>query len=328
MADKDEESISCPIGKWYFKRMSLLGLLLIGFGCWFLYDAVVGYPKGAVKAVINEAFKAGANTSWEAYASNPKTNFARIELDEEQLASVRSAHAEGGKKTTWEDFARKMKIDLKEPAPGAENRDLFESFSAGGADGADWKVYATAKGLPDHPAAMADRDERVDALYNAFEDAGKLRDWALFAAAKGLPSKDPHFHSKGDILEQYVIGSLCTTAGLVVLVLMLLNRQRSVSADGEAYYPKPTVRVPFSEVFKVDTRKWRRKGLAYAYYRTESDDEKRAVVDDLKFVGSQAILDRILANFEGELIEEVTEGDESQEPAADGEGEPELGQPK
>lgn len=328
MADKDEESISCPIGKWYFKRMSLLGLLLIGFGCWFLYDAVVGYPKGAVKAVINEAFKAGATTSWEAYASNPKTNFAKIELNEDQLASVQSAHMEGGRKATWEDFARKMKIDLKEPGPGEANRDLFESFSAGGADGADWTVYATAKGLPDHPAAMEERDERVDALYNAFEDAGKSRDWALFAAANGLPSKDPHFHSKGDILEQYVIGSLCATAGLVVLVLMLLNRHRSVRADGEAYYPKPTVRVPFSEIFKVDTRKWRRKGLAYAYYRTESDDEKRAVVDDLKFVGSQAILDRLLANFEGELIEEVIEGDERQEPTPEREGGPELGQPK
>lgn len=95
MADKHEETISCPIGKWYFKRMSLLGLLLIGFGGWFLYDAVIGYPKGAVKAVINEGFRAGSSTSWEAYATDPKNNFAKVELDPEQLEAVRSAHVEG-----------------------------------------------------------------------------------------------------------------------------------------------------------------------------------------------------------------------------------------
>lgn len=161
---------------------------------------------------------------------------------------------------------------------------------------------------------MEVRDERVDALYNAFEDAGKPREWALFAAANGLPSKDPHFHSKGDIIEQYVIGALCAAAGLVALGLMLLNRHRSVKADDQAYYPKPAVKVPFSDVFKIDTRKWRRKGLAYAYYRTDSDDEKRAVIDDLKFVGSQAILDRMIDNFEGELVEEVIEGEDRSEP--------------
>lgn len=315
MADQDVETISCPIGKWYFKRMSLLGLLLIGFGCWFLYDAVIGYPKGSVKAVINEAFKAGASTSWEAYASDPNTNFAKVELDEEQLDSVRAAHAEGGKKTTWEDFARKMKIELSVPPEGAENRDLFDAFTAGGSEGADWAEFAAANGLAEQPTAVEERNDRAGALYNAFEDAGKPRDWPLYAAANGLPSKDPHFHGKGDIFEQYLIGALCSAGGLVALGLLLLNRDRSVTADRVAYFPKPNIKVPYADVFKIDTRKWRRKGLAYVHYRDGSDDERKAVIDDLKFVGSQAILDRMVDNFEGELIEEVIEEDEAGESA-------------
>ena len=33
-----------------------------------------------------------------------------FELDAEQLESVKAAHLEGGKKSTWEDFARKKKL--------------------------------------------------------------------------------------------------------------------------------------------------------------------------------------------------------------------------
>ena len=318
-ASSDLEIIQCPIGKWYFKRMSLLGLLLIGFGCWFLYDAVIGYPRGAVKAVIHEAFKAGSGTTWEAYSSSAESKFSQVELDAEQLETVKAAFDEGGKKATWADFARKRKIDTGEPAASSENRALFDAFTAGGADGADWKDYAVANGLPERPAEMEQRDDKIDAIYNAFEDAGKPREWALYAAENDLPSKEPHFHGKGDILEQYVIGALCGAAGLFVLVLMVLNRDRSVSADAEAYYPKPSVKVPFADVYKIDTRKWRRKGLAYAYYRSDSSEENKAVLDDLKFVGSQAILDRMLVNFEGELFEEVIDDDDEAGEGSEGE---------
>jgi hypothetical protein len=75
-------------------------------------------------------------------------------------------------------------------------------------------------------------------------------------------------------------------------------------------------------VFKIDTRKWRRKGLAYAYYRSESGEEKKAVLDDLKFVGSQAILDRMMENFEGELFEEVHDDDDDEPEGTDEAAEP------
>ena len=310
MADSDNEKIHCPIGKWYFKRMTLLGLLLLGFGCWFLYDGFIGYPKGAFKAVAYEAFAAGGKeVSWEEYSGGKGPHFAEAGLEGEQLAIAKAAHEAGGQKATWDDFARKKKLDLAEPAAGSENRDLFEAFQAGGADG-DWKTFATSKNLPEDPSNMEARDEKVDAVYNAFEGGGKQREWGPYAAGNDLPSKEPHFHGKSDVLEQYVIGGLCALAGLVAFVLMVLNKSRAVSADEEAYYPKPSVKVPFADVFKIDTRKWRRKGLAYAYYKTGRGDEKKAVLDDLKFVGSQGILDRMLGAFEGELIEEVIEEDD------------------
>ena len=301
--------------------MTLLGVLLLAFGCWFLYDAVIGYPRGAYKAVAHEAFKAGSEGTWEEYSNNEQTYLAKAKLSDEELATVKSAHAAGGERQSWADFARKNKFDqLTEPEPGAENRALFAAFQAGGkvanldAVEAAWLSYAGANSLPPDPVAA--EDDGAIALKNAFRDASKLRDWALYAAAKDLPSKKPHFHGTSDIIEQYIFGGLCAAAGLVALVRMMLNRNRSVTADSEAYYPKPSVKVPFADVFRIDTRKWRRKGLAYAYHRADGGDERKAVIDDLKFVGSQQILDRMLGKFEGELIEEVI--DDEPEDGGDG----------
>ena len=39
------EPISCEITPWYTKRMSLMTLMFVGFGLYFLYDGFIGYPK-------------------------------------------------------------------------------------------------------------------------------------------------------------------------------------------------------------------------------------------------------------------------------------------
>ena len=314
MADNDVEIIKCPIGKWYFKRMTLLGLLLLGFGGWFLYDGFVGYPNSQVKAVAYEAFAAGAESNWEEYSTQEATDFSEAKLSAEDMEVVKAAHQAGGEKAKWQDFAIKKKISKEVPAEGSENRKFYDAFQARNG-GAVWAEYAAENGLPEDPAAEVERDD-VGAIFNAFEDGGKDREWAPYAAANDLPSDEPYFHGKGDILEQHVIGGLCAAAGVIALIMMLLNKNRSVSADGEAYYPKPSTKVPFSDIFRIDTRKWRRKGLAYAFYKEAGGDEKKAVLDDLKFVGSQSILDRMLENFEGELIEEVVD-DEDEEEAAE-----------
>ena len=296
MAENDTDKIQCPIGKWYFKRMTLLGLLLLGFGGWFLYDGFIGYPKSQVKAVAYEAFKAGSSSTWAEYSAKEETNLAQSQLSDEDIELVKKAHAAGGEKATWADFALEKKISASEPAEGTEERALYEAFVAGG-EGGTWETYATSKGL----------SVEAGAISNAFEDGGKAREWKFFAADHDLPSDEPYFHGKGDIVEQYAIGGLCAAAGLTVLIIMLLNRNRSISADGEAYYPKPATKVPFADVFRLDTRKWRRKGLAYAYYKDGEGEEQKAVLDDLKFVGTERILDRLMDNFEGELVEEVVE---------------------
>ena len=82
-----------------------------------------------------------------------------------------------------------------------------------------------------------------------------------------------------------------------------------MSADAKSLITEGGTRVLFSSVFEIDTRKWDKKGLAYARYRNEHGAEKRAVIDDLKYKEADEILERLLSNFSGRLIEKVKEED-------------------
>lgn len=50
------EEIECPVTSWYFKRMGMLGAMLVVFAALFLYDGKWGYPAKNKKAEIKERF--------------------------------------------------------------------------------------------------------------------------------------------------------------------------------------------------------------------------------------------------------------------------------
>ncbi len=169
-----------------------------------------------------------------------------------------------------------------------------------------------------------ERDERK----KAFEEEGGVESewaaiaegegfpegtWEDFATEQGWPEKPPEkLYSTTD---QFVCGGLCVGVGLFILGTMFLNRRRKVTADADSFTTPKGESVPFASAFRVDKRKWDNKGLAYVYYRDEADKERRAVIDDLKFDGADKILDRLMDNFEGELIERI-----AQEPASGASG--------
>ncbi len=89
----------------------------------------------------------------------------------------------------------------------------------------------------------------------------------------------------------------------VTLVSFLIGRNRTLRADAEAFYTPTGRRVPFASAFKIDKRKWKHKGLATVYYKDESGATRSAVLDDLGFGGTDRILDRLMSQFSGELID-------------------------
>lgn len=180
----------------------------------------------------------------------------------------------------------------------AEVQQWFEKELLGGYDEAkaagrlsQWMKEAEAKGWP------------------AGEN-GEPPKWAAYAAERGWPEKNEKYTDK-EIEEQFWWGGGTLIGALVVGVLVLLNRNKVLVGRAGAFVTPEGAEVKHGDVFKVDTRKWAQKGLAYAWYRPGGEGAvKKAVIDDLKFGGAEGILTALLANFSGELIEKVEDEEE------------------
>jgi hypothetical protein len=238
--------LECRVTPWYFRRMGLMTLMLVGMATYFLYDGAMGYPKKNRKVDIHEAFLAGKE--------------------------------EGG---SWESVVEEL--GLKEGDAGEEEHvaKVRAAFDAGKTHETSWRAYSLEHELPENPERKSDHDIREQFHYA----------WGLYGI------------------------------GGVVVFITLLNARKKVSADDEAYFTTKGARVPFSSIYRLDKRKWDNKGLAYAYYRDEADRQQKAVIDDLKFNGADKVLDRILAGFDGELVERLYIDDEEEEDTGEDEDE-------
>lgn len=143
--------------------------------------------------------------------------------------------------------------------------------------------------------------------------AGEPPNWNEYNKVLGRSSGKPDFHSADSIAEQshFFYGGLALAG--VVLVNFLLNFRKKLRADAEAFYTPSGERIAFADVFRVDKRKWYGRGIAYVYHGTEGSDEKKAKIDDWVYTGASRILDRLMADFTGELIDRAEPEDDDEE---------------
>ncbi len=168
-------------------------------------------------------------------------------------------------------------------------KEFLPSFEAAKKEGRleQWMENAKAQGMP----------TGVD---------GDSPRWKSYAAKKGWP-EEPKLYSEREIAEQFYYGYGCLAGALIVGILILLNRGKVLRGEAAYWVTPEGVQIRYTDVFRVDKRKWEHKGYAYAWYRTQGGAEKRAVFDDLKYGGADKVLERLLACFSGELIEKVSQ---------------------
>ena len=82
----------------------------------------------------------------------------------------------------------------------------------------------------------------------------------------------------------------------------LRNKNRVLSADADSLTTPDGTRIPFVSVTKIDKRKWDNKALAYLWWK-DGEIIKKAEIDDLVFDGAGKVLDRLMAQFNGELVD-------------------------
>jgi hypothetical protein len=170
-------------------------------------------------------------------------------------------------------------------------KEFLPSFEAAKKEGRleQWMENAKAQGMP----------TGVD---------GDSPRWKSYAAKKGWP-EEPKLYSEREIDEQFYYAYGCFAGALIVGFLILLNRGKVLRGEADHWVTPEGLQIRYTDVFRVDKRKWEVKGYAYAWYRTQGSAEKRAVFDDLKYGGADKVLERLMASFSGELIEKVSESE-------------------
>lgn len=189
-------------------------------------------------------------------------------------------------------------------------------------------LYDGVRGYPKSVELAKKKEWFTTEFLPSFDSAkkeGRLEQWIADAKAKGLPTgqegepprwvsyaaqngweEDPKLYSQREIDEQFWFAYGCMAAALITVVILLKNRGKVLRGESDHWVTPEGVKIFYSDVFRVDKRKWEHKGLAYAWHKSNGS-EKRAVIDDLKFSGADKILERLLGRFSGELIEKVSE---------------------
>ena len=134
------------------------------------------------------------------------------------------------------------------------------------------------------------------------EDAVKAeaaKRWEKCAADFSADPKELPEHPK-NVAQQIQFGVGLALFAVMFLLWVLREMRRIVRADETTFDGLTTAFPPFNgktvvrfdSVFGIDRRKWKNKGIAVVYYKNEKGLPRRAIIDDYKYAGSEAILEK------------------------------------
>ncbi len=144
----------------------------------------------------------------------------------------------------------------------------------------------------------AERYEAYTEIKDALIENGQAEDeestsvrlaWQRHAKEMGYKGTVPKERTIAAMREQRMIGwVLCAGAALFGLWVGW-SHTRCVRAEGEVVIGTSGQRVELDSIVKVDRKKWKSKGIAYAIYESDGK-QRRLTLDDHKFEGCEAII--------------------------------------
>lgn len=138
--------------------------------------------------------------------------------------------------------------------------------------------------------------------------------WREYTKERGLNSSPPEEpYNAQKIKEQWIVFVICAVLAVVAAFFLLRTLKRSISADSEAVTTQQGKRVLYTELTKIDLRKWATKGLAFIDYDGTSGKGKIRI-DGLTYGGfkkeddepAERLMRQIRAHFSGEITEYAT----------------------
>ena len=280
----NSNELVCKPTKWFLWR-ALAMALMFGVGAFmFFKDWKFGYPEKNVERFYYLAFE------------DAKEDFAE--------------HLEEGKSPEdWENFAQSQKVFKEIDDPGETVEDVTAVVPADTDLETRW------------PEIIADF-ESYQPLYEAGKNTASPPGWKKFSNSDGRKwsEKSDNLKTDGKIKEQLYIGIFCSVLFVGALFFFLRTNGRSMRVDEAGYTPPGGKLIPFGNIKRIDARKWDTKGLAYVFYE-QGGSEKKAKIDGMVYgqfkkedgEPAQKLYERILANFQGELIELAPDDEEEEQ---------------
>lgn len=150
-------------------------------------------------------------------------------------------------------------------------------------------------------AAYAQIVEMVkeEGLTDAAAERETAARWEKCAASFDADPQDPPKHAK-DIDQQIQFGVGLAIFAAIFALWVLREMKRIIRANDDEFDGLTTTIPPFNgktsvrfdSVFGIDKRKWKNKGIAVVHYKNKYDRPCRAMIDDYKYAGSEAILEK------------------------------------
>jgi hypothetical protein len=105
-------------------------------------------------------------------------------------------------------------------------------------------------------------------------------------------------------------GTVCAVLAAAALWVLLRTLGRRIEVDAEGLKAADGRKVAWRDMKRLDRRKWARKGLAYVDFEADGR-EQRIRLDGLTYGGfkeeqgvpAERMMERLMANFSGELID-------------------------
>ena len=175
---------------------------------------------------------------------------------------------------------------------------------------AAWFAYDGLIGYPQKIPYAEAYDELLE-----LESAQRVEKWKAIAKQNNWPNDVPTKTAeeiRSDIIGQYFWGGLNLLAGLPALLLYFRARGSWVEATADGLKTSWGQQVRFADVTKLDKRRWQRKGIARATYRSADSNassgggERVFVFDDFKF--QREPLGKLLRDLEAVLKPEQIVG--------------------
>jgi hypothetical protein len=197
----------------------------------------------------------------------------------------------------------------------------------GGNSEAAWKEFASRKVcvFPDDAAAILPKEVDlrmpwpsvlVDGYAVMKEKGGQNgvnQLWKDYTSEKGWdyePAEHPM--DAGEIRDQFVAAGVACVLIVGALFILVRTLRRTIKADHEALYTQDGRRILYSNMVRIDKRKWDTKGIAIVYYM-EDGVEKKAKIDGMVYgqfkeedgAPAEQLFARVMEHFKGEVLEYI-----------------------